>query len=137
LLTNFAALLLLLFGVVGLVSSRLTERRWRGIQCYPAAFGLIISVWSVTGLLSWFFADFRKMWISDTPRSHCLVFALISMVASVYLFQEAYVHRLLTAVFGRPPILITLIVGTLLFFAGAILRAIDYIKKSGLNVPQS
>ena len=125
--------LLVLFGIVGLASRKLTERRWRGIQCYPAVFGLVISVWSLTGLFSWFFEDFRKIWICDTPRKQCMFFAASSVAAGVYVLQEAAVNRWLARAIGLPLISIPLIIGTLLFFCFAILRAVDSQHKSGTS----
>lgn len=129
-MTNPVGWFLLLFGVAGLASGRLTERRWRGVQCYPAVFGLIISVWSVTGLFSWFFEDFRKIWISDTPRKQCVIFAAVSVVAGAYLLQAAAVNRWIAHVIGCPLIAVPLIIGTLLFFSCAVLRAVDSQGKS-------
>ena len=129
-MTNPVGWLLVLFGAAGLVSGKLTERRWRGIQWYPAAFGLIISVWSVTGLFSWFFEDFRKIWISDTPRGQCQFFAATSVVAGVYLLQTAAVNRWIAGTLGCPLISVPLIIGTLLFFSCAVLRAVDSQHKS-------
>ena len=132
-MTNPAGWLLLIFGTVGLSSSKLTQQRWRGIQWYPAAFGLIISVWSVTGLLSWLFEDFRKIWICDTPRRHCVFFGGISIAAGAYLLQQTALNQRLALILGRPLILVPLIIGTLLFFSCAVLRATDSYGKSSSN----
>jgi len=129
-MTNPVGWFLVAFGAAGLVSGKLTEQRWRGIQWYPAAFGLIISIWSVTGLFSWFFEDFRKIWITDTPRGQCVFFAAASTIAGAYLLQTGAVNRWIGGVIGRPPILVPLIVGTLLFFSCAVLRAVDSQHKS-------
>lgn len=133
-MTNPVGWFLLLFGVTGLFCPKLTERRWRGVQCYPAVFGLVISVWSVTGLLSWFFEDFRKIWTSDTPRRQCVIFAGASVAAGIYLLLAAEVSRWLAHLIGRPVIAVSLIVGTLLFFSCAVLRAVDSQGKSASSL---
>jgi len=79
----------------------------------------------VTGLLSWFFEDFRKIWITDTPRKQCVIFAGASIIGAAYILQAAAVSRWIGHVIGLPMIAVPLIVGTLLFFSCAVLRAVD------------
>lgn len=134
-MTNPVGWLFLIFGVAGLASSKLTEQRWRGMQWYPAAFGLVISIWSVSGLLSWFFADFRRIWTMDTPRRQCVFLAAASVLAGFYLLQETAVDRLLAGALGTPLIAIPLIIGTLIFFSCAVLRAVDSLR-AGSHSPQ-